>query len=528
MFKNRYDFSNLKNDLPSAIVVFLVALPLCLGIALASGAPLFSGLIAGIVGGLVVGSLSGSQLAVSGPAAGLTVIVVSAIEKLGSFEAFLLAVVLAGLLQIIFGVLKAGLIGHFFPSAVIKGMLAAIGLILILKQIPHAFGYDANYEGDQSFIQMDGENTFSEIVNSLNYLHPGAVVISLLSLFVLILWETKFIKSRKIVSAFPAPLLVVIMGIMFNQFFNTLNPLFFLDSSHLVNLPEPGSLNEFFGQFTLPDFGAVGNVDIYIIAFTIAIVASLESLLSLDATDKMDPQKRIAPVNQELKAQGMGNLVSGLIGGIPLTAVIVRSSANISSGAKSKASAILHGVFLLVSVMAIPHFLNLIPLSSLAAILLMVGYKLTKPVLFQEYYKKGWSQFIPFVVTIGAILFTDLLIGIIIGMGVGMYFVFKNNSNSSVSVTRDNHKFLIRLNKDVSFLNKAALRHAFQDIPDGAYVIIDGSRAFFIDEDIKETIYDFVDSAELRNIHVEFNKKNMSKNNLFKIQEPEISRKTID
>lgn len=506
--------SNLKYDLPASLVVFLVALPLCLGIALASGAPLFSGIIAGIVGGLVIGLASGSHLAVSGPAAGLTIIVFAAIEKLGSYEAFLLAVVLAGILQLIFGFVKAGIIGHFFPVSVIRGMLAAIGLILILKQIPHVFGYDEEFLGTLSFRQMDGHNTFSEIIYAVKSMAPGALIISIISLTILILWEKSFIK-KSFLKVIPGPLLVVLLGIFINQIFKSINSAWFLEGNHLVVLPIAESLSGFISLFTLPDFSQISNPDIFIVAFTLSVVASLETLLSLDATDKMDPFKRIAPTNRELRAQGLGNLVSGLIGGLPITAVIVRSTANISSGARTKMSAFIHGMFLLLTVMLIPQILNLIPLASLAAILLVVGYKLTNPSIYKTCYAKGWNQFIPFVITVLAILFTDLLTGIIVGMVVGVYFVIKTNFHLNIIIAGDNNKYLIRLTKDVSFLNKAYLRKTLDKIPEGAYVIIDGSRAQFIDNDIVETINDFVETANLRDIRVELKKTTTSSNTLF-------------
>lgn len=509
-------FQHLSSDLPASLVVFLVALPLCLGIALASGAPLFSGIIAGIVGGIVVGSLSGSQLSVSGPAAGLTTIVFASIEKLGSFEIFLAAVVLAGVIQIALGYLRAGSIGNYFPSSVIKGMLAAIGLILILKQIPHAFGYDKDYVGDESFVQQDGENTFTELLTAFEYLNPAAIVISIISLSILIFWENKWVKKQKLLHMIPAPLLVVIIGIVLNEIFRGAFQGFAIEKEHLVSLPISDGLKEFTGQFSFPDFSAVMNTQTLIVAFTIAIIASLESLLSLEAVDKLDPQKRNSPQNRELKAQGFGNLVSGLIGGLPVTAVIVRSSANVGAGAKTKTSAVMHGALLLLTVMLIPSFLNKIPLASLAAILITVGYKLVKPELLVSMYRKGRDQFIPFIVTIVAILLTDLLIGIGIGIAVGLVFVLKTNFHQALFSVNEERNYLIRLNKDVSFLNKAVLRKTFRQIPNGSYVIIDGSRSAFIDQDILETINDFRESASNRRIEIELKQSIGASNPLFK------------
>jgi MFS superfamily sulfate permease-like transporter len=405
---------NLKYDLPASIVVFLVALPLCLGIALASGAPLFSGIIAGVVGGIVVGSVSGSALSVTGPAAGLTTIVLASITRMGTFEAFLTTVFLAGLIQFTLGILKAGSIGNYFPSSVIKGMLAAIGIILILKQLPHAVGYDKDFEGDESFLQKDGENTFTEILNALSYVNFGAVIIFAASLLILILWERPFIKNNKFSTLLPAPLLVVLAGVLANMLFVGSFPDLAIEKEHLVSLPIADDLAAFASQFRFPDFSQILTKDTWITAFTIAIVASLESLLSIDAVDKLDPFKRTSPLNRELQAQGLANTVSGLIGGLPVTAVIVRSSANVAAGARTRVSAITHGMLLLVTAFLIPTLLNKIPLASLAAILLMVGYKLAKPSLIVSMYHKGKDQFIPFAVTIIAILLTDLLIGITI------------------------------------------------------------------------------------------------------------------
>jgi MFS superfamily sulfate permease-like transporter len=514
--KDFHPLHNLSSDVPASLVVFLVALPLCLGVALASGAPLFSGIIAGIVGGIVVGTLSGSQVSVSGPAAGLTTIVLASIGKLGSYEVFLSAVVLAGLLQILFGYLRAGSIGNYFPSAVIKGMLAAIGLILILKQIPHAFGYDKDYEGDQSFLQPDGENTFSELLTAVNYLSFGAIAIATFSLFLLIWWERPALRKIKLLSYIPAPLLVVLAGIALNEIFIAFVPSISLDKEHLVSLPVSDGLKGFAGQLTFPDFSKILDKQTFIIAITIAIIASLESLLSLEAVDKLDPYKRNSPLNRELKAQGIGNAISGLIGGLPVTAVIVRSSANLSSGAKTKASAIMHGVLLLLSVILIPMLLNKIPLASLAAILITVGYKLVKPSLVISMYRKGTDQFIPFIVTILAILFTDLLIGIGIGIATGIIFVLKTNFHKALFCVSEDNNYLIRLTKDVSFLNKALLRQTFHNIPDGSFVIIDGSRSAFIDQDILELINDFRESANIRKIEVELKQSIGSSNPLFK------------
>ena len=512
-----YFGKNLKSDLPAGVVVALVALPLCLGIALASGAPLFSGIIAGIVGGLVVGVISGSQLSVSGPAAGLTVIVLNSIDSLGTFESFILAVFLAGLIQFLLGTLKAGIVGHFFPSSVIKGMLSAIGLILILKQIPHALGDDRDYEGDESFYQPDGENTFTEIVMAFQNIDTGAFLICLSALGIMILWETPAMKKQSWIKIVPGPLVAVLWGVTANTLiYKGLLPDMLLTGKHMVSLPVSKDFTGFFSSLTFPDFSQFGNKDVYLTAATIAIIASLETLLSLDAVDKLDPIKRIAPANRELQAQGMGNMVSGLLGGLPVTAVIVRSTANVSSGAKTKVSAVFHGLLLAVSVIFFPHILNMIPLAALAAVLLMVGYKLTKPSLYASLYKKGIAQFAPYVITIAAILFTDLLIGITIGIVVGLFFVLKANMHQAITVIRDNeNEVIIRLEKDVSFLNKAFLRRTLRDLPENCKVIFDETDSIFIDNDILETIEDFKSTAADKKIKMEIRQAQNTRNPKF-------------
>lgn len=500
-------FKYLKHDIPSGLVVFLVALPLCLGIALASGAPLFSGIIAGIVGGIVVAFTSGSSLSVSGPAAGLTVIVSNAITGLGSYEVFLMAVVLAGLIQIALGYLKAGIVGYYFPSSVIKGMLAAIGIILILKQIPHAVGYDVDNEGDFDFIQADGENTFSEIVNSINHIHPGAVIIASISLAVLIFWDRPFLKRIAFFKIVPGALIAVIIGIAINEWFKFNYTELYLTSDKLVQLPVAGSVSGFINQFTLPDFTAFANYKVYVVAITIAIVASLESLLSVDAADKLDPYKRNTPANRELKAQGLGNFVSGFIGGLPLTAVIVRSSANINAGAKTKLSSIFHGILLLISVIALATFLNKIPLSCLAALLLTVGYKLARVSLFRSIYRMGWEQFLPFMATIITIQFTDLLRGIATGMAFSAFFILRNNYKRAYIYKHEEHhkqdKITIQLAEDVSFLNKGSIISTLDSLPPDTEVVIDGTKSHTIDVDVLEIIHNFKSEAELKNIKLE-------------------------
>ncbi len=491
----------LRKDIPASVVVFLVALPLCLGIALASGAPLFSGLIAGIVGGVVVGMLSGSQLGVSGPAAGLAVIVFTAIGTLGSFESFLVSVVLAGLLQLAMGFLRAGVIGYYFPSSVIKGMLTGIGLTIILKQLPHAVGYDADPEGDLAFQQANNENTLSAIAHMMSSIQTGALVVAVVSMAILILWDQPFIKRIKASVWIQGPLVAVVVGVVLNSVFARMSPGLVIEPSHLVQIPLADGLAGFVGLLTFPDFSQLSNPAVYTTALTLAVVASLETLLCVEATDKLDPSKHVTPTNRELKAQGVGNLVSGLLGGLPVTQVIVRSSANIQSGAKSKLSAVLHGVLLLVAVILIPTMLNLIPLSVLAAVLISVGYKLAKPALFRSMYEQGPYQFVPFVVTVIGILATDLLIGIGLGLVVAIFTILLNNYNNPFFVDRNPGAGVrIVLSEDVSFLNRAAMMRALAAVPAGSKVVIDATRAINIDLDVYEIIQEFRQRAIADNI----------------------------
>ena len=517
-------FTNLKNDFPAGIVVFLVAVPLCLGIALASGAPLFSGIIAGMVGGIIVTIFSGSQLGVSGPAAGLAVIVLAAIEDLGSFETFLLAVMIGGLVQVLLGIAKAGIIGYYFPTSVIKGMLSAIGIIIILKQIPHAFGYDADPEGDLGFIQADGENTFSELVNMVNFINPGALTLAAVSLGILILWEQPFIRRIKITQIIQGPLVVVTLGILYGIGFAGTS--LGINSDNMVSIPVAADLNGFVNQFTLPNFAEIANPKVWIVGITIAVVASLETLLCVEATDKLDPQKRVTPTNRELRAQGIGNIVAGLIGGLPVTQVIVRSSANIQSGGKTKTSALIHGLLILVSALLIPNLLNKIPLASLAAILLMVGYKLAKPTLFKQMFGQGYGQFIPFTITVLAIVFTDLLVGIGIGMGVAIFYILLNNMRNPyiMKETHDKEKkhYRIVLAEMVTFLNKAQIMKELNSVPDHSELLIDASNTSYIEHDALEVISDFKESAKYKNIDLKMCCNRSLKLNSFKTNLAEI------
>ncbi len=494
-----------QHDGPAGTVVFLVALPLCLGIALASGAPLFAGIVAGIVGGIVVSVLSGSQVSVSGPAAGLTVIVAAAIVSAGSFKAFLLSVVLAGVLQFLMGVARFGAVADYVPDSVIKGMLAAIGLVIILKQIPHALGRDKDFEGDMAFLEQGGSNTLTDLIESVLSAHPGAMIISALSLLVLIFWDRIGRKIGHWMTMVPAPLIVVALGIGLNQAFGLFAPALQLTSSeYLVSLPVAQSLPGFFGQFMLPDFSAITNQAVLISAATIAIVASLESLLSLEAADRIDPYRRISSTNRELRAQGIGNIVSGLLGGLPLTSVVVRTTANVAAGARTWVSSFIHGVLLFVATMLIPSVLNLTPLACLAAILIVIGYKLTKPAVYRAMRALGWNQFLPFLITVAAIVFTDLLKGVIIGMFVGVFFVMRTSHHAAITLVNQDHYYLLRFNKDASFVNKNELKKKLRGIPEGAHLIIDGTKSLYTDHDIVEIVEGFQKLAPYKDITLEF------------------------
>jgi carbonic anhydrase len=492
-------FKTWQKDLPAGLVVFLVALPLCLGVGLAStsvegvdGLPnLFSGLVAGIVGGVVVGFLSGSRLGVSGPAAGLITIIVAALTTLGSYEAFLVAVVISGILQLIAGFLKAGIIANYIPSSVIKGMLAAIGITLILKEIPHLVGFDKDFFGDESFLQKDGHNTFSEIYYSLQALHPGAIIIGVVSILILVLFDTKWLKKNKVLSVIPGALIVVIISILLNNLFGTIDKNLKVTSIHLVQLPVPQSIDDFLGFFSFPDFSHLSNPNVYIIALTIALVGSLETLLSVEATDKLDPLKFSTPTNRELKAQGIGNIVSGLLGGLPITQVIVRSSANINSGGQSKLSTIVHGILIFIAIVFIPQLLNMIPFAALAAVLILVGYKLAKISLFQSMYKLGWEQFIPFATTIIGVLLTDLLKGIGIGLAISIFYILKKNYKNNFKKEISTNEIKVILSEEVTFLNKAGIIDILEKIPTNSKLVIDGSNCKSIDYDVIEILADF-------------------------------------
>jgi len=500
-------FALFRKDFAASIVVFLVALPLCLGIALASSAPLLSGIISGIVGGLVIGFLSKSSLSVSGPAAGLVVIVLDAKETLGSFEALLVAVVLAGFFQFILGLIKAGIIGLYFPSAVIKGMLAAIGLTLILKQIPHLIGFDNDAFGEMEFIQSDGSNTLSFLLSSLQHIQIESALVGICCLAVMIFGQTSFKKNLKWIGPFPTGVMVVLLGVALNEIMKLNSESFFIQAEHLVQLPDFDGYEGMVSSLQFPDWTVLGNPKLYLVAATIALVASLETLLSIEAIDKIDPHKRLTPPNRELLAQGVGNMISGFIGGLPITAVIVRSSANLESGAVSSKSTILHSIWLILALFLFPNWINLIPYSALAAILIVVGFKLTKPILYKYHWILGKEQFLPFIITVVAILLTDLLIGILIGLSVGAFFILKAN----FSVTYQHIEHLkdergpytrIRLSEHVSFLNKVSLQNILDKQPKGSRLLLDGSMILNIDHDSLEVIYNFAEVAHEKDIEI--------------------------
>lgn len=486
-------FANLKSDFASGLVVFLVALPLCLGIAMASGAPLFSGIISGIIGGIVVGYLSKSHISVSGPAAGLTAIVLTAITDLGAFDIFLTAVFIAGLIQLALGFIKAGSISNYFPTNVIEGMLAGIGIIIILKQLPHAFGYDSDFEGNQSFIQPDGNNTLSSLLGIVDYVQLGSIIITSLSLIILVAWDkVPFLRKLKLI---PGALVAVILGVMLNEIFVASGSSLAIEKEHLVSLPIPTTLEEFKQIIVTPNFSGITNPKVWIIALTIAIVASIETLLCIEASDRMDIHKRFTDTNVELKVQGIGNIVSSLLGGLPMTSVVVRSSANMNAGAKSKMSAIIHGILLLLSVLTVPYLLNKIPLATLAAILLLVGYKLAKPATFMHFWKNGKYQFIPFIATLLAVVFMDLLKGVALGIIISIIFILKGNLKRAYSFRKQEYAhgdiIHIDLAQEVSFLNKAAIKSTLNDIPENSEVIINAQDTVYISHDVLDLIKEF-------------------------------------
>ncbi|MGG9970859.1 SulP family inorganic anion transporter [Ferruginibacter sp. SUN002] len=512
------NLKNLKSDLPSGLVVFLVALPLCLGIALASGAPLFSGIISGIVGGIVIGSLSNSALSVSGPAAGLAALVFGAITAIGNYELFLCAVMVAGILQVLLGLAKLGGIANYIPSSVIKGMLTSIGILIIAKQIPHAFGYDKDSKGNVTELIDYGSEDMHELLQPLQHIEVGITIICAISIIIMILWEKPFIKKR--LPFIPGALVAVVVAVIINQIWGATGSKLAAENEHLVKIPIAKNAGDFFGFFTLPDFNGLLDGKVIMYGVFIAIIASLETLLSIEAVDNIDPERRVTNTNRELFAQGFGNTVAGLIGGLPITSVIVRSSANVNSGAKSKLSAVIHGLLLLICVIAIPSLLNKIPLSALAAILLLTGYKLAKPSFFKQMFSNGKYQFIPFIVTVIVILAIDLFKiyppvsgkGLVIGVGAGIFAAFgailHGNLKNSYFFHEAKHKqgdsINIHLSEEVSFLNKAAIRQTLDNMPANTSVTIDASNTTYIDFDVLELIKEFRDiKAPLKNINLQ-------------------------
>jgi len=498
-------FSNVSGDLASGLVVFFVALPLCLGIALASGAPLFSGIVSGIIGGIIVGMLSQSQLSVSGPAAGLAAIVLAGVTDLGAFDIFLCAVIIAGAIQLVLGFMKAGSIANYLPSNVIEGLLAGIGIIIILKQIPHAVGFDSDFEGDEAFFTTDG-NTFTDLFQSLGAITPGAVVVALVSIIILLSWDKfSFLKKLK---AIPGALVAVVAGVVLNEIFAGYYPALAISKEHLVGLPLPNSFSDIPNLIVLPNFAGFANADVWVLGVTIAAVASIETLLCLEAVDRLDPLRRYSPTNRELKAQGIGNMISGFLGGLPMTSVIVRSSANVNAGGKTKLATITHGAFLLICALAIPALLNKIPLAALAVVLIFVGYKLARPALFVKWWKNGLYQFIPFTATVLGIVLTDLLVGVAIGLAISVFFLLRENLKSPYFFRQKEYGkgeiIHINLSEEVSFLNKAAIKLTLEHLPEESYVVIDASESAFIDYDVLELIREFRDiKAVERNIKVE-------------------------
>lgn len=467
-----------KQNFASGLVVFLVALPLCLGIALASGAPPLSGVISGIVGGIVIGALSTSHISVAGPAAGLVAIVLSAITQLNSFELFLCVGIIAGALQLVLGFLRAGSITNYIPVAVIEGMLAGIGVLIIFSQLPYALG---------------AKNIFNELSQAFVNIHLGSLIIALVSLLIIVGWESSA-KLKKI-KLLPAALIAVIVSILINELFIATDSYLAIPTSQLVQLPTPNSWQEMETLLVLPDFAGFTHSTVWLTAVTMTIVASIETLLSIEAADRLDVKRRITDTNQELRAQGVGNMISSLIGGLPITAVIVRSSANANAGATHKLSSIIHGVLLLVCVLAIPHLLNKIPLATLAAVLILVGYKLARPAIFRHFWRKGIYQFIPFIATAIAVVVFDLLKGVGLGLVISILFILHGNMKRAYYLSReelaDATTITLDLAEEVSFLNKAAIKKTLKNIQPDSTVIINAQNTAYIACDVLELIEDF-------------------------------------
>lgn len=530
-------FANLNSDFAAGLVVFLVALPLCLGIAMASGAPLFSGIISGVVGGIVVGYLSQSHISVSGPAAGLTAIILTAVTDFKAFDVFLLAAFLAGAIQLILGFVKAGSISNYFPNNVIEGMLAGIGIIIILKQLPHAVGYDTDFEGDEAFFQTDGNNTFSSLLGFFDYIQLGSIVITLISLAILISWNK--LPALKKLKLIPGALVAVVVGVILNEIFTVSGSTLAIQKEHLVSLPIPTSFEEFKNIIITPNFSSITNQKVWVVALTIAIVASIETLLCIEAADRMDFQKRYTNPNVELKAQGIGNMISSLLGGLPMTSVVVRTSANNNAGAKSKMAAIIHGVLLLISVLAIPSILNKIPLATLAAILLLVGYKLAKPATFLHFWHYGKYQFVPFIATLLAVVFTDLLKGVALGIIISIIFVLRGNLKRAYIFRKEEYEdgdiIHIDLAQEVSFLNKAAIKSTLAKIPENSKVIIDAKDTVYIAHDVLDLITEFKEirskdlniKVKLKNFKNEYRLENTDNGNHVTIEHYDFTKRKI-
>lgn len=530
-------FANLNSDFAAGLVVFLVALPLCLGIAMASGAPLFSGIISGVVGGIVVGYLSQSHISVSGPAAGLTAIILTAVTDFKAFDVFLLAAFLAGAIQLILGFVKAGSISNYFPNNVIEGMLAGIGIIIILKQLPHAVGYDTDFEGDEAFFQTDGNNTFSSLLGFFDYIQLGSIVITLISLAILISWDK--LPALKKLKLIPGALVAVVVGVILNEIFTVSGSTLAIQKEHLVSLPIPTSFEEFKNIIITPNFSSITNQKVWVVALTIAIVASIETLLCIEAADRMDFQKRYTNPNVELKAQGIGNMISSLLGGLPMTSVVVRTSANNNAGAKSKMATIIHGVLLLISVLAIPSILNKIPLATLAAILLLVGYKLAKPATFLHFWHYGKYQFVPFITTLLAVVFTDLLKGVALGIIISIIFVLRGNLKRAYIFRKEEYEdgdiIHIDLAQEVSFLNKAAIKSTLAKIPENSKVIIDAKDTVYIAHDVLDLITEFKEirskdlniKVKLKNFKNEYRLENTDNGNHVTIEHYDFTKRKI-
>ena len=530
-------FANLNSDFAAGLVVFLVALPLCLGIAMASGAPLFSGIISGVVGGIVVGYLSQSHISVSGPAAGLTAIILTAVTDFKAFDVFLLAAFLAGAIQLILGFVKAGSISNYFPNNVIEGMLAGIGIIIILKQLPHAVGYDTDFEGDEAFFQTDGNNTCSSLLGFFDYIQLGSIIITLISLAILISWDK--LPALKKLKLIPGALVAVVVGVILNEIFTVSGSTLAIQKEHLVSLPIPTSFEEFKNIIITPNFSSITNQKVWVVALTIAIVASIETLLCIEAADRMDFQKRYTNPNVELKAQGIGNMISSLLGGLPMTSVVVRTSANNNAGAKSKMAAIIHGVLLLISVLAIPSILNKIPLATLAAILLLVGYKLAKPATFLHFWHYGKYQFVPFIATLLAVVFTDLLKGVALGIIISIIFVLRGNLKRAYIFRKEEYEdgdiIHIDLAQEVSFLNKAAIKSTLAKIPENSKVIIDAKDTVYIAHDVLDLITEFKEirskdlniKVKLKNFKNEYRLENTDNGNHVTVEHYDFTKRKI-